>query len=189
MKSIIFITTNKHKVEEVQAVLKDYDIKVEQQTLEYTEDKEADMKEVCEKAAKELANELNKPIIVEDTGLFFKAYNNFPGALPKFVIQSIGFEGVFRLLKDKDKSAYFKTVVGYCEPNKEPILFEDEMHGQILDKVVDSEKDAMPYDHIFMPDGYKKAIVEMSMAEKNSFSQRGKVAKKLGEYLNNPTNY
>ncbi len=72
MKSIIFITTNKHKVEEVQAVLKDYDIKVEQQTLEYTEDKEADMKEVCERAAKELANELNKPIIVEDTGLFFK---------------------------------------------------------------------------------------------------------------------
>ncbi|PIR93007.1 hypothetical protein COT99_02990 [Candidatus Falkowbacteria bacterium CG10_big_fil_rev_8_21_14_0_10_43_10] len=43
----------------------------------------------------------------------------------------------------------------------------------------------MPYDHIFIPEGYKKMIVQMSLKEKNSFSQRGKAARKLGEYLRN----
>lgn len=41
----------------------------------------------------------------------------------------------------------------------------------------------MPYDHVFIPGGYDKAIVEMDMELKNSFSQRGQTARKLGQYL------
>jgi len=183
MKEITFITTNKHKVKEISAVLREYNIKVKQLKLNYEEDKEDTMEEVSKKAAKILANKLKQPVIVEDTGLFFKAYNNFPGALPKFVIQGIGFAGIFRLLKNKNRQAYFKTVIGYCQPNKKSIIFSGKMHGRIANKVVKRKTDAMLYDHIFVPKGYSKAIVEMSMEEKNSFSQRGKAARKLGKYL------
>jgi len=143
------------------------------------------MAEIARESAKNLAEKLNKPVITEDTGLYFKAYNNFPGALPKFVYQGIGFEGIFKLLDGKDRSAYFKTVIGYCEPDKEPVLFEAEMDGKIADKIFMQATNAMPYDHIFIPDGHKKTIVEMGMEEKNSFSQRGQAARKLGEYLKN----
>lgn len=183
MKKISFITQNKFKFQEMNAILRDYGIELEQLDMGYEEDKEAGMKEVCIKAAKLLADQLGKAIIVEDTGLFFKAYNNFPGALPKFVINGIGFDGIFRLLDGKDRSAYFKTVIGYCEPRKEPVTFEDEMLGAITDKIILPEVEAMPYDHIFIPKGRNQAIVEMDMQTKNSFSQRGKVTRKLGEYL------
>lgn len=99
MKRLIFITSNKHKVEEIGAVLKDFGIEIEQLKMEYEEDKEAGMEEVAKKAAKQLAEKLKKPVIVEDTGLFFKAYNNFPGPMPKFVFSGIGYEGIFKLLE------------------------------------------------------------------------------------------
>ena len=183
MKKIIFITTSKHKFEEVSAVLKKYDIVLEQLVLDYVENKEDSMEEVCKKAAEELAAKLNKEIIVEDTGLYFNAYNNFPGALPKFVIKGIGFDGIFRLLKNKDRSAYFKSVIGYGRPGKEVKIFNGIMTGKITEEVIAPKKDVMPYDHIFIPNGYDKVIAQMTMEEKNSFSQRGKAARKFGEYL------
>lgn len=167
----------------MQKILEPYNIELEQVAMDYAEDKEATMAEVAEKAAKELAEKFNEPVIVEDTGIFFKAYNNFPGAQPKFVIKSIGFDGIFRLLKDKDRSVYFQTVIGYCQPGQTPVTFEGILHGQILDKIIMPETEVMPYDHIFVPDGQEKAIVQMTLDEKNSISQRGQATRKLGEYL------
>jgi len=183
MKKLTFITTNKHKAQEIAAILRDYGIEIEQVIMEYEESKEDAMEAVSKKAAKFLADKLNKPLIVEDTGLFFKAYNNFPGAQPKFVIKAIGFDGIFRLLKDKDRSAYFKTVIGYCEPGQEPIIFQGELPGKIIEEVIEPETEAMPYDHIFVPEGLDKAVVQLTLEEKNAISQRGKAARKLGEYL------
>ena len=183
MKKIIFVTTNKHKFKEVKAILAEYNIEAEQLVMEYEEDKEADMEEISRKAAKLLADKLDKELIVEDTGLFFKTYNNFPGALPKYIFNGIGFEGIFRLLKGQDRSAYFKSVIGYCKPGGEAVVFDGVMNGKINAKVIKPKADAMPYDHIFIPEGYNKAIVEMDMALKNSFSQRGQAARKLGDYL------
>ena len=59
------------------------------------------------------------------------------------------------------------------------------MKGKITDKIIEPKKEAMPYDHIFIPEGYAKAIVEMPLDLKNSFSQRGKATRKLGKYLKN----
>ena len=183
MKEIIFITSNKHKVKEISAILKEYNIKVKQLKINYAEDKEDSMEEVSRKAAKFLSNKLNKPVIVEDTGIFFNAYNNFPGALPKFIINSIGFDGIFRLLKNKDRGVYCKTAIGYCEPCKRPLVFTGKVFGKITNKVVKPKKETMPYNHIFIPDGEKKAIVEISLDKWNSISQRGKAARKLGKFL------
>jgi len=49
---LTFITTNKHKVEEVQAVLKDYDVKIEQVIIDYPEDKKKRWLKLPEKAQK-----------------------------------------------------------------------------------------------------------------------------------------
>ncbi|MFA4941585.1 MAG: non-canonical purine NTP pyrophosphatase [Patescibacteria group bacterium] len=182
---LIFVTSNKHKVEEIGFELKKYGVELEQVNIGYGEDKDADMEEVAKKAAKELAEKLQKPIIMEDTGLYFNAYNNFPGAMPKFVFNSIGFDGIFRLLEGKDRSAYFRTIIGFCEPGSEPVLFAGEMRGEITDEVHEPEKDGMPYGHIFIPEGHNKTCAEMSVEEKSLVSQRGEAARKLGEFLKN----
>jgi len=183
MKKLKFITSNKHKVKEIQMILDDFDVELEQVQIDYPEDKEDDMEAVARKASKNLAEQLGEPVIVEDTGIFFKAYNNFPGAQPKFVFNGIGFDGIFRLLAGKDRGAYFKTVIGYCEPGKEPINFIGEAHGDITEDIREPDKDLMPYTHIFQYEGYSEATAEMPLEEKLKYSQRGKAARKLGEFL------
>ena len=185
MKKITFITTNKSKAEEINDVLKEFGFEVEQKAMEKREDKDADMEEVAKSAAKELCEQLKIPLIVEDTGLFFEAYNNFPGAQPKFVFKGIGYDGIFRLLKDKDRGAYFETVIAYCEPGKDPVCFDGRMNGIITEKIFEPQSEYMPYDSIFISDGIQNPNCMMSMEEKSAFSMRGKVTRKLGEYLKN----
>jgi len=180
---ITFITTNKHKFEEVENVLKDYPIELEHLNMEYEENHDAKIEEVARDAAKKMADKLNKPIVLEDTGLFFEAYNGFPGALPKFAIKTLGYKGIFKLLAGENRGAYFKTVAAFCEPGKEPVLFEGIMRGTITEEIHNQDSDVMPYDRIFVPEGETETISDMTMDKKNSFSQRAQAFRKFGEYI------
>jgi len=181
--TIFFITTNRHKVKEAQEVLNGYNISIEQLVLEYEENHDSDIEEIARDAAKKLADKLEKTVIVEDTGVYFAAYQNFPGALPKYVFNSIGYKGIFKLLEKEDRSAYFRSVIGYCEPGKNPLTFDGVMTGKITEKVVNKEKDCLPYERIFIPEEYEVTTSEISITEKNAISHRGKAFRKLGEFL------
>ena len=185
MKKVYFVTTNKQKFQEVSDVLKDYPIELEHLNLEYEENHDSSMEEIAKGAAKKLAEELRKAVIVDDTGLFFEAFPGFPGALPKFVFKSLGYRGILKLIEGENRRAYFKTVVGFCEPGKEPLLFEGEMYGQITEEVYGLEKDedAMPYNRIFIPDGETRPIVDTTLQERNKFLQRAKAFIKFGEWI------
>jgi len=167
----------------VAAVLGEFGIKVEQLDMEYEENHDASLEEIAKGAAQKLAIELNKAVVVEDTGLFFTAYPNFPGALPKFVYESLGYKGIFKLLEGEDREAYFKTVAAFCAPEGEPVLFTATMRGQVTEEVHNEEADVMPYDKIFIPEGESVTISDMTMEKKNSFSQRGQVFRQLGEWF------
>jgi len=182
---IYFVTTNKHKFKEVSNLLKDYPFELEQLNVEYDENHDLGMEEIAKRAAKQLADKLNKPIVLEDTGLFFEAYEGFPGPLPKFVIKTLNFKGIFKLLEDESRKAYFMTVAAFCKPREEPIIFKGKMHGTITKKIHNKDKDEMPYDKIFTPEGKEMTISSMSIEEKNKFSQRAEAFKKFGEYIKN----
>ena len=119
---ISLVTTNKGKFEEIAALFKEYDIEVEWINKKYDEDNEDAIEDTAKKAAKKLANELGKPIVLEDTGLFFEAYDGFPGQSPKFVFKTLGYKGIFKLLDGESRKAYFKTAAAYCEPGGEQVL-------------------------------------------------------------------
>ena len=184
---VTFITTNKHKFEEVVDILKPYDIELEQLDMEYDENHDASMEEVVRGAVRLLADELDKPVLIEDTGLFFKAYDGFPGALPKFVINTLGFKGIFKLLEGENRDAEFVTVAGYCEPGGEPQLFEGYMKGQIHETIENPDKDEMPYDKIFFSTEAQKLITHMTIQEKTKISQRAEALRKFGDYMTSKT--
>ncbi|MCX6706880.1 MAG: non-canonical purine NTP pyrophosphatase [Candidatus Woesearchaeota archaeon] len=179
---LAFVTTNKHKFEEVRDVLSEFGIETEWINEESLET-EGEIDVVAKQKAKHACSRFDKTLVVEDTGLFFEAYNNFPGPNPKFVFNSIGYDGIMRLLKGKSRKAHFRTVAAYCIPGKGPKLFDGIMKGEITEKVFNPKKDAMPYDRIFIPEEYDKTISDMTLKEKNTFSQRAKAFRKLGEYL------
>lgn len=183
MRTITLVTSNPEKAKEIAGILSEYDVSLEHQSEEYVEAQGATMEEISRTAAKELAEKLQRPVMVDDTGIFFEAYNSFPGALAKYIFKSIGYDGIFRLLADKDRKAYFETVVGYCEPGKDAMTFSGIMRGVITRDVQGGDDPHMPYDRIFIAEGETKVNTLLTIKEKNGLSQRAMAVRKLGEYL------
>ncbi|MBD3313017.1 RdgB/HAM1 family non-canonical purine NTP pyrophosphatase [Candidatus Woesearchaeota archaeon] len=180
--NISFVTSNKHKYEEVKNILSEFGIEAEQKDIELPEP-EGDIDSIAKAKAKHAAGMLMTPVCVDDTGIFFEAYKNFPGPNPKFVFNGIGYEGIMRLLKGKSRKAYFRTAVSYCEPGNDPIVFDGVMKGKITEEVHDEEKDVLPYMRIFIADGQEKVISSVPVEEKNRISHRGQAFRKLGRFL------
>ncbi len=180
---LTFATQNKHKFQEAKAVLGKYNIHVEQLNVEKVEDKEKSVHEIAKSAAEQFANRYKKPIMVDDTGIFFKAYSNFPGANPRLMFECLGYEGLLKLLAGKERHAYFLCCVGFCMPKKKPVVFEGKLEGNITLVPFNMEKDVMPYERIFVPKGATKTLSSMTREQKNDISHRAKAFEKLAAFL------
>ena len=49
---------------------------------------------------------LQKPLSVDESGIFFEKYNKFPGTFSKYVFEGIGFEGRTKLLENRKKEKF-----------------------------------------------------------------------------------
>lgn len=183
MHKICFVTTNRHKVEEANAVLGEKGFEFEQLDYDYEEGKDDSIQEISLKGAKFCAEKFKKEVIVEDTGCEFKAYPGFPGAMPKFVIETLNYEGIFRLLEGQNRQAKFVSAIGYCKPGEDAVVFDGELMGNIGKEVVGEIKKRMPYENIFIPNGYDKPFALLGIDIKNKVSHRTIALNKLSDYL------
>ena len=128
---ITFITGNEHKVIEAEDIFKNFGVKLEHIDLGYCEP-QGTLEEVAKSGAKYACRKLNKSVIVEDAGLFIKALNGFPGTYSSYVQETLGNEGILKLMNNvNDRYAEFRSVIGYCAPNSEPKVFSGHVKGQI----------------------------------------------------------
>lgn len=181
---IYFVTKNKHKFSEIKGMLAPYGISVKQKMLDLEEPDLASQEEVALTKARQAFAKIKRPLIVEDTGVYFKAYRNFPGHLAKRIYESIGLKGLVALVRAaKNKRAYFKTVICYIEEKNKYKIFSGEMHGRLIEKIVLPKKDRLPYEKIFVPENMSEAVVKLSIKEKNRISHRAKATRKFGKWL------
>jgi XTP/dITP diphosphohydrolase len=176
---IYFVTKNKHKFINAQRVLSKYNITVHQLQEDKFEPKEWDIEKVAMHNAKEFANKINKPVIVDDTGIFFEAFQGFPGQLAKWVFEKIDYEGIFQLLKDESRKATFKCAIAFSNSENEK-LFNGELSGEISKEIKNPEKDTLPYNKIFIPEGHNLTLAEMDETELLPILHRTKAFEKLG---------
>lgn len=188
---IVFATNNKHKLEEIKAILAgktevlsltdigcDVDIPETGTTLE----------ENAVIKAKFIAENYRYDCFADDTGLEVDALGGEPG------IYSARYAGeghdseanmakLLQNLKDKDcRKARFRTVIALIR-NGQTMFFEGTVDGNITDEKRGTE--GFGYDPIFMPEGYDKTFAELGEDIKNTISHRAKAVKKLTEYLLN----
>ena len=165
---ITFITGNEHKVIEAENIFKDYGIELEHIDLGY-EEPQGTLEEVALSGAKYASRKLDKPVIVEDAGLFIKALNGFPGTYSHYVQDTIGNQGILKLLKDTDdRFAEFRSVIGYCAPNSEPKTFLGKVEGEIA---VEERGDlGFAFDPLFYVPSLDKTFGELTTEEKNQYS-------------------
>jgi XTP/dITP diphosphohydrolase len=177
----LFIATkNSHKVEEAKFIFSEFRIEVEQLDYDKYEPKEMGLQEVAEFNSKAAFVKIKKPVVVDDTGVFFKAYPDFPGNHPKLIFDLLGYKGLLKLVEGESREAQFRTVVSYFD-GKVLKSFFGELDCTIDIEVHDLSKDVLPYERILLVDG--RPISSFSREEKNKISHRAKAFRKLAEFL------
>lgn len=184
MGPLLFITGNKGKFVEAQTLLREFGIEVEQADLDISEPQADTLEEVVEKCAREALKIVERSFIIEDSGLFVKALNGFPGVYSSYVYRKIGCEGILKLLGGSvDRSAYFMTALAYGEPRGEIRLFTGRVEGTIAEET--RGKGGFGYDPIFIPLGSNLTFAEMSVEEKNMFSHRARALRAFASWFLN----
>ena len=197
MKTFIFASNNKHKAEEIKAIL--------QHQFEIITLKEAGITiDIPEPHQTLQENASEKSMVIfrltgtdcfsEDSGLEVEALGGAPG------VRSARYAGdkaddimnIDKLLMEMKNKNYrracFRTVISLIIEGKE-FLFEGRCEGVITTERRGSN--GFGYDPVFIPTGHEKTFAEMSISEKTNISHRKKAVEKMAEFLGHyfrPTN-
>ena len=129
----MFVTGNEHKRREVREIL---GVELEAADPGVPEVQGIDPAEVA--AAKALAarEALGSPeayVLAEDSGVVVEAWNGFPGALTKWLMGSVGVEGLLGMLSGfDDRSARAVCVAAVATPDGRVETFRGEVRGEIF---------------------------------------------------------
>ena len=178
--TINLVTSNLGKVKEFKQILEP-EIKVKHIKISYPELRSDNPEEIARMSAEMLANKLKKNVIVEDSGLFIKSLNDFPGTCSAYIHKRIGLQGIIKLMKGiKNRQCTYKSAVAYCKPNKKPISFLGEERGKVAESIRGDF--GFGHDPIFIPEGSNKTYGEIKNCEEIKKFRRMSVLK-LREYL------
>lgn len=169
---LVIITTNKHKIAELTPLFEEFEVSFDTSDHEKMEVRSDNVETIALEAAKHAFGILQRPLVVDDTGLFIDALKGFPRAYPAFVLETIGLQGILRLLDGvSDRRARFVTAVGYSD-GIQNLTFVGEMRGTIPETPIGAG--GFGYDPIFVPEGMSCTYAQLSKDEKVSISHRSR---------------
>ncbi|CAJ36200.1 XTP/dITP diphosphatase [Methanocella arvoryzae] len=182
--TLYFVTHNAGKFREAQALFREY-FNLEQIDMTYPELQEDDLSKIAAYGARYCSVELDRPVIVEDSGLFIDALNGFPGPYSAYVQKTIGNKGILKLMEGVSaRRAEFRSVVAYCAPGEEPTVFTGIWWGDLLTEEVGTG--GFGYDPIF---SYRRFPVgEMTVEQKNEVSHRRRALLEFRQWYENKLN-
>ena len=157
MKTITYVTGHWAKIESAKHALEPLGFVIDNIKMETPEIQADDVVEVSKNSAKWAAEKLNMPVLKNDSGLFVNALNGFPGVYTRYVEETIGEDGLLKLMDGlEDRKAYFKESIAYCEPGKEPVVFEGITKGTIDTKKTGTY--GWSLDFVFIPEGEDQTL-------------------------------
>ncbi|HOE52485.1 MAG TPA: RdgB/HAM1 family non-canonical purine NTP pyrophosphatase [Methanomassiliicoccales archaeon] len=175
------VTSNRHKLEEYRHGLSLLGIEVEHLDADCDEIQADTLQEVVLACIRQLREAGHRNFMLDDSGLFVPSLNGFPGVYSAYVMQTIGCQGMLRLLEGLDRRARFECCIGVCSDE----LGDFTVTGMAPGRIVHEERGSggFGYDPIFAPEGQELTFAEMGMAEKNERSHRGKAMALLAAEL------
>lgn len=170
-----FITGNKNKFKEVEAILGVGN--VEMLDIDLPETQELDPNIIIQHKLEEAKALGITNCFVEDGSFKLKCLNGLPGPLIKWFLKSIGAKGLYEITqKFNNNKAEASIIIGLLPENGEVEFFE----GMVTGTVVEPGKDnGFGWDVIFVPDGHTSTYAGMPMEEKNKISHRRIAVEKL----------
>lgn len=178
--NIYFLSSNKYKIAEVQAILNSDTITVLPIKEKINEIQSNDMVEIAIDKALKAFMRIGRPIIVEQTGLLLKDLGDLPGGLTQIFWDSLEADNFGRYFSATETAQVVaKTVIAYCD-GKQIKTFEGEIAGQIVSPPRGNRD--FQWDCVFQPIGYELTFAEMG-EKKNTMSMRKMAIEKLKAYL------
>lgn len=183
-KELIYATGNKGKFESVAKFFERLPaFEVKQFSGELSEEQTLDQEAIAIAKAKQAWHLVQKPLLVDDIGIYFNQYNQFPGTMTKFVYQALGFEGIYKLVQEGDKASFIIYLVYIWGPNEYKV-FTHESIGHIIKPAHLITDSHVPFEYIFVPEGYDKSYIELKhTGEYYDINCRMQALKKFIEFV------
>lgn len=172
---LFFVSSNSHKFQEVKKILKQFEINLGFFRCELEEIQSDSLKEIAGHKAKQAFQKCKKPILIEDDGLFIDSLNGFPGPYSSYVFDTIGNEGILKLVKNNRQAKFVSIISFYDKKNNE--FFESKVNGTISKKLKGT---GWGYDPIFIPSNSKNTFAQLT--DKNKISHRFKALRKFANW-------
>ncbi len=194
---ILFATSNPNKVEEASVVLGQFSHQVEQLLVngappDFKEPKELGLEAVAVAKIEQALGLIHGTelegfaIMVEDSGVFLDAFEDWPGAESSDVEKEIGLEGVLEMLADGRQRGAEYRAVAIVSDGVETWRGTGVCRGRISETV---RGDAgFGYDPIFIPDeGDGRTFGEWGEGKSSEITHRARAMNRLADLLNSPS--
>ena len=165
---IIFVTHNKGKIASAQRALKNVNLKIFEYELE--EPRSDDIKYISKYKVEQAYKIVNKPCISLDCGFWIDELNGFPRAFVNFALETIGIQGILKLMEGKDnRKCRFTECLSYYDGN-ELKQFMGYHEGLLTEKVLgkDTSDKWSELWYIYIPYGYDKTLAQMTEEEREN---------------------
>jgi len=154
---------------------------LERVDLDLPEPQALEPAQVAEAKARAAFERLGRAVLVEDSGLAVEAWGGFPGALVKWLEKSARLEGIARMLDPfPDRSARAVCAIVYFDGE---ILHA--ARGVAEGSIAPSPRgtEGFGWDALFVPEGGNRTFAEMTPAEKDRSSHRGRAWAEMARKL------
>lgn len=189
---IVFATTNKGKLKEIREIITEHEILSLADincNIDVVEDGTTFMENATKKAL-EIYKVTKKPTMSDDSGIEIDFLDKKPGVLSaRFLGEDTPYEEknaeILKMLKDvptEKRTARFVCHIAFVMNENEIYHAEGTIEGIIANEIAGSS--GFGYDPIFYVPEYKKTTAELSSAEKNEISHRGKALRGMLEEIN-----
>ena len=165
MKEIVFVTHNKGKAKSAEKYFKN--LKITTYNYELNEPRSDDIKLIATAKVKEAYEIVKKPCMAMDADFYIDALNGFPKAFVNFALDTIGVDGILKLMEDKDnRKCCFRQCLAYYD-GKDIRYFYGENKGTLAreKRGFDNEEKWSDLWYIFIPKNCLKTLSEMSKEE------------------------
>ena len=179
LSELFFASSNEHKFQEAERILANLGMQINLFKTTLEEIQSNNLNDIAEKKAINAYDLIQKPVIIEDDGLFINTLDGFPGPYSSYVYDTIGNKGIMNLLENSQvRDAKFVSIIAYCDSDCDVKLFESSIPGKISSII---EKGGWGYDPIFIPDGESKTYANVS--DKDKFSHRSAALTKFSNWF------
>lgn len=165
---LLFVTSNSAKVNALQASASSFSITITQQVLSLDEPQADTVADVAVAKAQQAYSHLGRACLVEDTGFVVNALNGFPGPYLRYMLATIGIEGLLRLLDGKkERACEFVTALVYVAEDGKQKLFHSSSPGTLA-KAPGSGSIGTEWSELarlFVPEGYDATLADLSTAD------------------------